>query len=139
RPGAFGFMLEFDIFLSQFDDGVLALVHVQVEPVAFNAALADADAGGKPATMIAPRAISRNQGRHQAIRQAALGVLIGLGHGDDALAAGEGITLARIKAPAHAAPVIAAFARLDRMPQYGPAVHVNQSKLATIATRIVPQ
>src|SRR5260370_5914674 len=44
RPASLGFVLERDEFLRQLEDGVLAFIDVQIEPVAIHAALANADA-----------------------------------------------------------------------------------------------
>ena len=54
-------MIAFDVFLVQLDNGVGALVDVQVEPIAFDPRLADAHAGGEPAPMVAPRAVGGHQ------------------------------------------------------------------------------
>ena len=122
-------MLGFDIFLVQHDDGVVAFLDVHIEPVTGNIGLANADACRQPAAMIAAGAIARDQGGHQAVGEAPLGLLVSLGHRRNNLAAGQGVALADVKSPAHAAPVGAARRGIDRMPLGAAPLHVDDREL----------
>jgi hypothetical protein len=61
-PFAAGFVVGFDVFLVELNDGVVALVHVHIEPVAFAVLLADPDARSQAAAMIAAGAVPRDEG-----------------------------------------------------------------------------
>src|ERR1700722_1610997 len=96
-PLAFRVVLQRGILASQLDDGVVALVHVQIKPVAFDTCLADAAARRQPTAIVAAGTITGEQRRQQTIGEAALGLLERPGHADDDLAAGQRVSLADVE------------------------------------------
>lgn len=88
RRRGFCFVFQAGVFLGQVGYGVVAFVDVELEPVAFDSLFGDSYSGGEAATMVAPGAVTRHEGRHQAVGQAAFRLFIGPSHGEDDILAG---------------------------------------------------
>ena len=62
------------------------------------------DARRQPTAMVAAGLVARDQGRHEPVGETAFGLLIGAGHGEDHLAAGQRIALAGVVPARRRAP-----------------------------------
>ena len=110
---------------------------MHLEPVAFDAGFADANAGGESAPVIASGTIGGNECGHEAVGDTALGFFAGLGHGDDYFTPGKSVALAGVETAAHGAPVMSGRGGGGGVAVGGSALEIDDGQLAFVAAGII--
>jgi hypothetical protein len=138
-PLTFGLVFQRSVFLCQINHGIIALVHVQFQPIAFNIFAGHPNARGKAPPMIAAGAVTGNQSRHQPVRKTSLRLFVSSRHRENHLLPGQRVALTGVVPARGGSPPDARWIGVGGVAVRCSTGHVNDRQLTFVAPLVIGQ